>query len=81
MLDPEVIINRMLAGGAVKYRIPAELILELINQVEPYFRREPTLLRLRPPLNVVGDLHGQYSDMLRVFQVSLYSPLTSVTEV
>lgn len=31
------------------------------------FLRQPMLLRLRAPVKVVGDLHGQFADLLRVF--------------
>ena len=69
-LNPEDVARRMLLAGPVRRHIPPELVLSLVNRVEPFIRREPTLLRLRPPLYVIGDLHGQYSDLLRVFQVS-----------
>uniref|UniRef100_A0AC34FWY5 Serine/threonine specific protein phosphatases domain-containing protein n=1 Tax=Panagrolaimus sp. ES5 TaxID=591445 RepID=A0AC34FWY5_9BILA len=69
MIDLEAVAKRMLLGGPHRYNIPAEFILSLIDRVEPYFRREPTLLRLHSPIFVVGDLHGQYSDLLRVFKV------------
>ncbi|KAJ5515247.1 hypothetical protein N7527_006807 [Penicillium freii] len=29
---------------------------------------EPTLLELPAPINVVGDIHGQYADLIRIFQ-------------
>lgn len=31
------------------------------------FLRQPMLLRLRAPIKVVGDLHGQFRDLLRLF--------------
>ncbi|KAL4112183.1 hypothetical protein QTP88_016020 [Uroleucon formosanum] len=34
------------------------------------FLRQPMLLRLRAPIKVVGDLHGQFGDLLRVFDVA-----------
>uniref|UniRef100_A0A914XXZ8 Serine/threonine-protein phosphatase n=1 Tax=Panagrolaimus superbus TaxID=310955 RepID=A0A914XXZ8_9BILA len=68
MIDPEVVAKRMLLNGPHRYNIPAEFILTLIDRVEPLFRREPTLIRLHSPIFAVGDLHGQYSDLLRVFK-------------
>lgn len=33
------------------------------------FMSQPTLLELGTPVKVVGDIHGQYSDLLRVFKL------------
>ncbi|XP_025410325.1 serine/threonine-protein phosphatase PP1-like [Sipha flava] len=34
------------------------------------FLQQPMLLKLRAPIKVVGDLHGQYSDLLRWFEAA-----------
>lgn len=34
------------------------------------FLRQPMLLRLQAPIKVVGDLHGQFGDLLRLFDVT-----------
>lgn len=34
------------------------------------FLRQPMLLRLRAPIKVVGDLHGQFRDLLRLFDTA-----------
>lgn len=34
------------------------------------FLQQPMLLKLRAPIKVVGDLHGQYGDLLRWFDVA-----------
>lgn len=35
---------------------------------------EPTLLELAAPIRVVGDIHGQYADLIRIFQTSGFPP-------
>lgn len=35
---------------------------------------EPTLLELPAPIRVVGDIHGQYADLIRIFQTSGFPP-------
>ncbi|KAJ2962944.1 hypothetical protein NQZ79_g2027 [Umbelopsis isabellina] len=35
---------------------------------------QPTLLELSPPVKVVGDVHGQYSDLIRLFEMGGFPP-------
>lgn len=43
-----------------------ELILELIAKAKDIFQEEPNLLKLDDPVNVVGDIHGQYFDIASI---------------
>lgn len=38
------------------------------------FLSQPTLLELSPPVNIVGDVHGQYSDLIRLFEMCSFPP-------
>lgn len=38
------------------------------------FLSQPTLLELSPPVKVVGDVHGQYGDLLRLFNMCGFPP-------
>ena len=40
----------------------------LIEAAIPVFREQPTLLKLQPPIYVVGDLHGSLHDILRILK-------------
>ncbi|KAJ3017559.1 serine/threonine protein phosphatase Pzh1 [Thoreauomyces humboldtii] len=38
---------------------------------------QPALLDLLPPVHIVGDIHGQYSDLLRIFDLCGHPPNTN----
>eukprot|EP00887_Chlorella_sp_A99_P006383 scaffold3.g6383.t1 len=43
-------------------------IAQLCDQAERIFSREPSVLRLRAPVKIFGDLHGQFGDLMRLFE-------------
>eukprot|EP00916_Digyalum_oweni_P020548 GHVL01034255.1.p1 GENE.GHVL01034255.1~~GHVL01034255.1.p1 ORF type:complete len:444 (+),score=56.94 GHVL01034255.1:1419-2750(+) len=44
-----------------------EDILDLCDAVMKLFQTEPSVLNLRAPIKVYGDIHGQFPDLLRLF--------------
>ncbi|KAJ8453221.1 hypothetical protein Cgig2_008105 [Carnegiea gigantea] len=40
---------------------------ELCHAAEQIFMNEPTVLQLKAPIKVFGDLHGQFGDLMRLF--------------
>ncbi|CAL0324286.1 unnamed protein product [Lupinus luteus] len=42
-------------------------IADLCDTVERIFSSEPTVLQLRAPIKIFGDLHGQFGDLMRLF--------------
>lgn len=42
----------------------------LIKESQEIFKKEPSLVELESPIKVTGDFHGQYFDMLRLFELS-----------
>ena len=38
------------------------------------FLSQPTLIELTPPVKIVGDVHGQYSDLIRLFEMCGFPP-------
>jgi serine/threonine-protein phosphatase PP1 catalytic subunit len=47
--------------------VTVEEVSYLCSAVIPIFQSQPTLLELTPPVTIVGDTHGQFHDLLRVF--------------
>lgn len=48
-------------------KVTASQLVELCKQATEVFQRQGTLIEVNPPITVVGDIHGQYSDLLRIF--------------
>lgn len=49
-------------------QIPFDDAINIIRSTESIIRKEPNLLNLHSPIIVVGDLHGQFLDLIRIFQ-------------
>jgi serine/threonine-protein phosphatase 2B catalytic subunit len=49
--------------------LPKEDVITLLNQAMEVFKKEPNMLTLSDPVTVVGDLHGQYYDLLKIFEL------------
>lgn len=56
--------------------IPESDIKCCISRLTKILETEPTLLRVEAPTKIVGDIHGQYSDMLRLLDTGGYPPET-----
>ena len=49
-------------------------ILSICNMAHEIFLSQPTLIELSPPVKIVGDVHGQYSDLIRLFEMCGFPP-------
>jgi serine/threonine-protein phosphatase PP1 catalytic subunit len=52
-------------------------IVWLCQKVRQIYLSQPALLELNPPITVCGDIHGQYHDLLRLFDIGKYPPKTN----
>lgn len=51
-----------------------DLIVKLVRAAREIFLQQPMLIEVKAPINICGDTHGQYSDMLRLFEIGGFPP-------
>lgn len=66
----------MIEIGPREVRFDADHLLEIIEKAESIFTGESTLLEVPVPCQIYGDIHGQYSDLLRWLHVNGWPPTT-----
>jgi len=49
-------------------------IVSVCQMARDVFLTQPTLIELSPPVKIVGDVHGQYSDLIRLFEMCGFPP-------
>ena len=70
-------VHTLIADLKAGKLLPADKVETLCNKVEQIFRAEPNIVRLKAPLIVVGDIHGQYFDLLNIFNLAGVPGLTA----
>ncbi|XP_011091428.1 serine/threonine-protein phosphatase PP1 isoform X1 [Sesamum indicum] len=67
------IINRLLevqSRPGKQVKLSESEIRQLCVQSRQIFLQQPNLLELEAPIKICGDIHGQYYDLLRLFEYS-----------
>lgn len=49
-------------------------IRQLCGAAKDVFMRQPNLLQLDAPIKIAGDIHGQYTDLIRLFELGGFPP-------
>lgn len=61
----DVLFGHLTLEGA----LAQELLLDIISKASDLLREEPNMLKLNDPITVVGDIHGQYYDLIKLLEV------------
>ena len=57
-----------------KVDLPEQIITHLCRQAREVFMAQPMLLEISAPVKICGDTHGQYGDLLRLFEYGGFPP-------
>eukprot|EP01043_Picozoa_sp_COSAG02_P020844 COSAG02_NODE_1039_length_15040_cov_70.746737_4_plen_286_part_00 len=70
------LIERLKTEGAsgAPVQMEQEEIKRVLTKCREVFMQQPPLLELNAPINICGDIHGQYPDLLRMFEFGRFPP-------
>jgi len=71
------IIERLRAVHRKKDKIvnlSEQEIIYLCKESQAIFERQPSLLEIKAPVKICGDIHGQYGDLLSLFEFGGFPP-------
>ena len=78
MPEVDAIIQKLLAAREKKpgtnVALTADEVNFLIDESAKVFVSQPALLELEAPIQIVGDIHGQFHDLLRLFEHCGFPP-------
>ncbi|KAJ3208122.1 hypothetical protein HDU82_002909 [Entophlyctis luteolus] len=78
LLDVDACIARLIEARNRKatkaFCLKNSVIISICQRVREVFMEQSVLLEIEAPVNLVGDVHGQFEDLLRIFDKVGYPP-------
>ena len=65
-MEPEEILSLTRNGDA----IPPDQIFRMCKLVNQIFVQEATVMSLQTPIAICGDIHGQFFDLIKIFEIA-----------
>ncbi|EFP08842.1 hypothetical protein CRE_11546 [Caenorhabditis remanei] len=63
----ERLMNIGKLGTGFTSTIEESEISDLVAECLQSFQRQPMMIECSPPITIVGDIHGQFGDVMRIF--------------
>eukprot|EP00158_Paraphelidium_tribonemae_P002547 Partr_v1_DN25459_c0_g1_i1_m53512 putative serine threonine-protein phosphatase len=73
-LDQIIGVSRSNNAGPKTFGLEPLLVIKLCQTARNTLLGQPTLLRINTSVKIVGDTHGQYTDLLRIFNKCGHPP-------
>lgn len=69
-----ILLTRQDKSTSIRSRLPITKIRKLLTSVQDVLKKDPILLEIPANVHVVGDIHGNIDDLLRIFEHCGYPP-------
>nr|UXY86740.1 serine/threonine protein phosphatase type 1 alpha [Cryptomonas paramecium] len=70
----DLIIKKLINDKKIYKKLEEKEIKILCEMSKKIFLKQGNLLYLNPPLKICGDIHGQYEDLIKIFQFGGFPP-------
>ena len=69
LLRPKEWVNKRIDEEEQSFCLDIETVMALIDQCMKIVQEQPMVLKVEAPVKVFGDIHGQYQDLMRFFDL------------